>query len=146
MELEKTGDLETVSTSIDTEGRKQPAKRKGKAGKKSNSIIAPSAPAIDIAPVEPVGVTDAATLGSAVERDWREARRAFEALTAHTVAQVAQAIPPGKIALVTEIAGFFTALAAKLTARSAGNGEAPAAIPDDLSIPHCLLQREKPLC
>jgi ParB-like chromosome segregation protein Spo0J len=55
-ELEKTGDVETVSTSIDTKGRKQPAKRKGKAGKKSNSIdsiVAPSMPigaAIDVAP------------------------------------------------------------------------------------------------
>jgi hypothetical protein len=29
-ELEKTGDVETVSTSIDTKGRKQPAKRKAK--------------------------------------------------------------------------------------------------------------------
>jgi hypothetical protein len=35
-ELEKAGDVETVSTSIDTKGRKQPAKRRGKAGKKSN--------------------------------------------------------------------------------------------------------------
>jgi hypothetical protein len=32
-ELEKTGDVETVSTSIDTKGRKQPAKRKPAAGK-----------------------------------------------------------------------------------------------------------------
>jgi hypothetical protein len=32
-ELEKTGDVETVSTSIDTKGRKQPTKRKGKVTK-----------------------------------------------------------------------------------------------------------------
>jgi hypothetical protein len=82
----------------------------------------------------------AAELHSLIERDWSEAERAFEALTAHTVAQVAQAIPPGKAALITEIANYFTALAAKITFRSAGNGEVSAAgsdhsIPDDLSIP-----------
>lgn len=83
-----------------------------------------------------------ATLGSAIEHECHEAERVFEALTAHTVAQVAQAIPSEKAALVTEIADYFTALAAKLTARSAGDGEAPVTsgssnypIPADGSIP-----------
>jgi hypothetical protein len=83
------------------------------------------------------------TLDSIIEREWLEAERAFEALTAHTGAQVAQVIPPGKAALVAEIADYFTALADKLAACPAGNGEAPIAgsdysIPDDLSIPHHL--------
>jgi hypothetical protein len=78
-----------------------------------------------ICPSEGAG---AAGLAAAIERDWREAERALEALTAHTVAQVAQAIPPGRVALVTEIAGYFTALAAKLT----------YPIPDDGSLPDCL--------
>jgi hypothetical protein len=85
----------------------------------------------------------ASGLGFAIEREWLEAERAFEALTAHTVAQLAQAIPPAKVALVTEIAGYFTALAAKLTDRSgdiAGatvNGSGHV-IPDDLDIPEIL--------
>ena len=84
-----------------------------------------------------------------IEREWSEAERAFEVVTAHTVAQVAQAIPSGKVALVTEIADYFTALAAKLTPRPAGNGEAPAAgsnysIPADLSFPPCLRRSPAP--
>jgi hypothetical protein len=86
------------------------------------------------------------TLGSKIESDSAMAEVAFEALSAHTVARVAQAIPPGKVALVTEIADYFTALATKLTTRSAGNGEAPVAISDsipddDLSIPDFLQRR-----
>jgi hypothetical protein len=68
---------------------------------------------------------DADGLGAAIEYEWLAAKRVLEVLTAHPVAQVAGAIPPGETALVTEIADYFTALAAKLTARSAGNGEAP---------------------
>jgi hypothetical protein len=87
----------------------------------------------------------ASGLGLAIQHDWLEAERAFEALAAHTITQLAQAIPPGKVALVAEIADYFAALAAKLTARSAGNGKAPAAgsdcsIPVDPSIP-TFLQR-----
>ena len=92
------------------------------------------------------GAEDEDELGPMIENEWCEAEFAFEALTARTIAQVAQAIPPGKAALVTEIADYFTALAAKLTAHSAGDGEAPAAgsnvsIPDDLNIPP-FLQRD----
>jgi hypothetical protein len=127
-------------------GRKQPAKRKGKAGKKLNSIIAPPMPIEAAINAEPFGATDTsacATLGSAIEREWHVAERALETLSAHTVAQVAKVIPPGKAALVTAFADFFAELKAQLTTRLAGNGEAPVAgsdysIPDDLSIPHCL--------
>jgi hypothetical protein len=131
-----------MDTRTDAKGRRQPAKRKGKVGKKSNSIK----PNSSIAPPMPIetaiNTVLEATLGSAIERDWREAERALEALTAHTVAQVAPVVPPGKAALVTEIADYFTALAAKLTTRPNGNGEAPAtgsdSISDDLSIPKFL--------
>lgn len=86
---------------------------------------------------------DADGLGATIEYEWLAAKRVLEVLTAHPVAQVAGAIPPGETALITEVADYFAALAAKLTARSAGNGEAPAAgadclIPADLSIPEIL--------
>jgi hypothetical protein len=141
--LEKAGDVETVSTSIDTKGRKQPAKRKSKA-KKSNSTIASPVPieaAINTAPE--AKLAEGATLDSAIEREWLEAERAFEALSAHTVEQIAQVIPPEKIALVTEIAERFTAVVAKLADRSgdiAGttvNGS-DHAIPNNLGIPESL--------
>jgi DNA-binding Lrp family transcriptional regulator len=167
--LEKAGDVETVSTSIDTKGRKQPAKRKDKVEKKPNSIVksdsvkkvvctpgtqspliiaspAPIETAINVAPeAKPVGATDAAGasgLGSTIEREWREAARAFEILTSHTPAQVATAISPEDVPLITEVANYFAELKAKLATRPAGNGEALAgsdcSIPDDLSISHCL--------
>jgi hypothetical protein len=92
------------------------------------------------------GAEDEDELGPVIENEWCEAEFAFEALTARTIAQVAQAIPPGKVALVTEIADYFTALAAKLTARSDANAEAPTAgsnyaIPDNLTVPD-FLQRD----
>jgi hypothetical protein len=113
------------------------------AGKKSNSIVVPAVPAKVVTDVDPASKAGTTELGSAIEREWLEAERVLEALTARTVAQVAQAIPPEKVVLVTEIADYFTALVAKLTAHAAGNGEAPVAgsdysIPDDLSIPHFL--------
>jgi hypothetical protein len=77
----------------------------------------------------------AAGLGSTIARDWDEAERAFETLTAHTVAQVAQVIPPSKAALVVEIADYFTALAAELAPRPIGNGEAAPIAGDDLLTP-----------
>jgi hypothetical protein len=82
-------------------------------------------------------------LGSVIEREWLEAERAFEALAAHTVQQIAQVIRPEKIALVKEIAERFTAVVAKLADRSgdiAGaivNGSGHA-IPDNLDIPEFL--------
>jgi DNA-binding Lrp family transcriptional regulator len=153
-ELEKAGDVETVSTSIDTKGRKQPAKRKGKTGKKPNSIaksdsiIASPAPIETVVDAVPEAVPALAaklpseaggTLDSIIEREWLEAERALEAFTRHTLVQMAKAIPPEAAARVREFANIFTELA-KLTARSGGNGEAPVAIsdsiPDDnLSIP-----------
>jgi DNA-binding Lrp family transcriptional regulator len=142
--LEKAGDVETVSTSIDTKGRKQPAKRKGKARKKSNSIIAPPVP---IETVNEAG--DAIELGAVIEREWHEVDRALEAFTHHALVQIAKAIPPEASDRVKEYANIFAALV-QLTARRIGNGEAPVAgsdysIPGDLSIPHfsarCVMTR-----
>ena len=68
--------------------------------------------ALDLSPEEKGD--GAASLDFVIERDWREAERAFEALTAHPVAQVAQVISPERVALVTEIAEYFAALVAEL--------------------------------
>ena len=86
---------------------------------------------INTTPVGPAGATtDAAGggLGDVVDRDWHKAKRVLETLTAHSTTQIAQVIPPEEVALVTEIAGYFTDLAAKLT----------YPIPDDGSIPNFL--------
>jgi hypothetical protein len=78
--LEKAGDVETVSTSIDTKGREQPAKRKYKAGKKSISVVKPDSttvpPATVVAPIETMNGAEpeakskegAAGLGSTIAR------------------------------------------------------------------------------
>ena len=93
----------------------------------------PNLPApIEVVAIEPVG----AELGSIVESDWSAAERAFEALTAHPVAQVVQAIPPGRVALVTKIADYFADLAANLTAAPAAGSD--YSIPEDGSIPRFL--------
>ena len=128
-----------------TRGKASQAKVKNRPAKKSVIIPIPSVPvepAIDAEP-EPKSEEDAAGLGFAIACDWAEVERAFETLTAHAVAQVAQMIPPSKAALVTEIADYFTALAAKLTSRPVGNGETPVdrSIPGDLSIPRFLRRK-----
>jgi hypothetical protein len=139
----------------DAKGRKQPARKKAAA----KPAVASDADQVErdrkacVALYQKVKDADrekaqwladhphaAAGLGPTIARDWDEAERAFETLTAHTVAQVAQVISPSKAALVVEIADYFTALAAKLAPHPAGNGEAPIAgddllIPADLSVP-----------
>jgi hypothetical protein len=138
---EATGAIPPVEKTVGKDGKARPVKVK----KKSISTTVPPASimaATDIEPASKAGTT--IELGSAIEREWSEAERAFEALTSRTVAQVATAISPGKAALVTEFADFFAELKARLTTRPNGNDEAPAAgsdysIPDDdLSIPHFL--------
>ena len=87
-ELEKTGDVETVSTSIDTKGRKQPAKRKGKA------TASKSSPKRDAAPEpEPDSVTTPHVTGSA-EVSAEQRRAEFAALDAGIRSDRAQMIPP----------------------------------------------------
>jgi hypothetical protein len=143
-ELESTSEIPRLEKARGKDGKARPVKVKKKSNSiKSNSIIAPSVPIETAINIAPEAKPDKSALLTAIEREWSEAERAYEALTAHTVAQVVQAIPPGKLALVMEIAGYFTALAAKLTTGPNGNGEAPVAgsdysIPDDLSIPPCL--------
>jgi ParB-like chromosome segregation protein Spo0J len=98
---------------------------------------------------EPIEVMNGAGLGARIEREWSEAKPVFEVLTAHTIAQLAQVIPSSDAALVREIAGIFAALAAKLGARPAGNGEAPVTsslIPSDLRIPGFLDRTQKEAC
>jgi hypothetical protein len=158
-ELEKAGDVETVSTSIDTKGRKQPRRR---ASKPNSAIKAPEAKpngkaqtsrtdmtvstAVSM-PTPAEAVTKAGTtLAPAIQSEWRKAIRAFEVLTSHTPAQVATAIAPADVSLVTEIANYFKKLV-ELTTRSTGNGEALAAgadplIPANLDIPDFLLRRD----
>jgi hypothetical protein len=69
-------------------------------------------------------------LRSAIEHELLEAERAFEVLTSHGPARVAEVIDPSKVALITEIANWFLDLKAVLTACSGANGEAPVAGPD----------------
>ena len=132
--LEATGAIPQFKKTKGKDGKARPAK----AGKKSKNSPAPiddtpeakpvshgtksaeisieqrraEHAALDLSPEEKGD--GAASLDSVIERDWREAERAFEALTAHPVAQVAQVIPPERVALVTEIAEYFAALVAEL--------------------------------
>ena len=168
-EQEAREEIPHVEKRKDTKGRKQPAKRKSKAGGKSNiverdrktcialyqkvkdaereqaqwlidhPVVKSDSTAEAAIHAKPEAKADATGLGSTIARDWDEVERAFETLTAHTIAQVAQVIPTGKATLITEIKDYFTALAAKLAPRP-GNGGAPVAgsdhsIPNDLSIP-----------
>jgi hypothetical protein len=142
-EGEARGEIPHVGTRTDTKGREQPARRKGKAGKKPKPAASDLGAANKSTGAEQLATKEVANadgLGSAIARAWDEAEKALEVLTAHPVAQIVQAIPPGKAALVTEIAGYFTDLAAELTPQPAANGEAPTtgadySIPPDLSIP-----------
>jgi hypothetical protein len=156
--LESRSEIPNVKKRVDSKGRKQPAKRKGKVEKtpnsivKSDSIIASPAPikaAINVEPeTEPALAAKlpseaGGTLDSIIEREWLEAERALEALASHSPARAADVISPSKISLIAETAAWLMDLKTELMARAAGNGEAPVAgsdcsIPDDLSIPHCL--------
>jgi len=98
---------------------------------KTDAAAAP--PAIVEITTEQPPAGDDDTLVCVIRREWL----ALEALTSHTVAQVAQAIDPD-IALLQEISGFIAALiAAKLAARFVGGATTgpDRSIPADLNVP-----------
>jgi hypothetical protein len=130
-ELESTGQIDQLKKTVGADGKARPVKAK----KKSISIAVPPAPikaAINADPeakpalVVTIPTQVGTTLASAIQSDWRIAVHAFEVLTSHTPAQVATAIAPANVPLITEIANYFAKLV-ELTTRSTGNGEAPAA-------------------
>jgi hypothetical protein len=129
--LESTGQIDQLKKTVGADGKARPVKAK----KKSISIAVPPAPikaAINADPeakpalVVTIPTQVGTTLASAIQSDWRIAVHAFEVLTSHTPAQVATAIAPANVPLITEIANYFAKLV-ELTTRSTGNGEAPAA-------------------
>jgi hypothetical protein len=67
--LEETGDVETVSTSIDTKGRKQPVHKKPKPRNKSRVLPAIAAPAVEPARVSPPAEDDRKPLGEPALQD-----------------------------------------------------------------------------
>jgi hypothetical protein len=135
-ELETTSEIPRLEKSVGEDGKARPVK----ARKKSISTTISPAP-IKAAIIEPemkpaLAVTiptQAGTLGSAIVSEWREAISAFEILTSHTPAQVAAAVSPEDVSLVTEIANFFAKLV-KLTC-DAGVDGSDYPLSADLSIP-----------
>ena len=118
--MEATGVISPVEKRTGKDNKAHPAKAKKK---KSPPITVPPAPievGINTGP-EANPASAAVSIISEVERDWNSAKRAFEALTSHTRAQVASVVLPVEAALITEFANFFTELA-NLTTRAGREG------------------------
>lgn len=146
-QLEESGDVERRSTSVDTRGRRQPA-RKSKSKSKSTPAAAGAAEdddgvermkaahaanaAAEPDPTDPPVVNGAVIplattteLGETVSQNIRDdlhtAKQAFEALTSHPIAQIAKAVSAGDHDLIAEFADFFTDLKIKLSEQEVGH-------------------------
>jgi hypothetical protein len=126
-ELEKAGDVETVSTSIDTKGRKQPAKHKGKATASKSEPTAPE--------VQPIAAEGSDTKIPEQKKPTLD----NDSIARADVAVQAMSPKTGGNDIATEA----SAEARKATV-AAGDGDAPTAgrpdysIPEDGRIPHFL--------
>jgi DNA-binding Lrp family transcriptional regulator len=132
--LEEKGDVEKVTTSIDTKGRKQPAKKR-KAATTSKAVI------VNVDTGSPAQDRREADL----RRTFTDAVHTLISLTSHPSARFAGIVPPSDLQMVANFliqvsrCGTGNDAAASAEAMKAKHAAAdPALIPDDLSIPPSL--------
>jgi DNA-binding Lrp family transcriptional regulator len=137
--LEEKGDVEKVTTSIDTKGRKQPAKKR-KAATTSKAVI------VNVDTGLPAQDRREADL----RRTFTDAVHTLISLTSHPSARFADLVPPSDLQMVANFliqvsrCGTGNDAAASAAAMKAKHAAAdPALIPDDLSIPPSLRRTAK---